>query len=111
MLPLDRRSILDELDGGVMVITRLKNKFLYILEFDNWYHLFFHISGACCACQNHVPKDGRNSSVIRTLADRSDHVYKAVFDRDVDIYSLMSCAEEGIMSIFPDGSMDSAGCL
>ncbi|SHI19230.1 hypothetical protein SAMN02745823_03231 [Sporobacter termitidis DSM 10068] len=102
-LPVKRGGILEGLGRGHMIIARSKNAFLYILERDNRYQLILHEHGAAGARRNQVPKYGQNTAAIQRLADRSEYLYEAEFDRALDIYTLMRCAEEGILSIFPDG--------
>ncbi len=109
LLPKDGGRIMDELALGHMVIARSKNEFLYILKGNESYQLFTHIPGSPGANRKTVMDDEKNSAVIRKLADLSDHLYKAEFDKALDIYGVMSSAEEGILSLFPTEGGESDG--
>jgi hypothetical protein len=108
-LPKEGNRLLTELEHGHMVIARSKNDFLYVLDFDGMFHMFSHTPGAPGGGQKQFPKDEKYTAVIRQLADLSDAVYKAEFDRELNLYGVMASAEEGILSLFPgmDRDMDS----
>jgi hypothetical protein len=108
-LPKEGGRLLTELEHGHMVIVRSKNDFLYVLDFDGMFHMFSHTPGAPGGGQKQFPKDEKYTAVIRKLADLSDAVYKAEFDREQNLYGVMASAEEGILSLFPgqDRDMDS----
>lgn len=108
-LPKDGNRMLDELAKGRMVITRSKNDFLYILDFNGQFHMFSHTPGAPGGGQKQFPKDEKYIAVVRKLADMSDHVYMAEFDKSVNLYNAMASAEEGILSMFPGDDRDSDG--
>lgn len=101
VLPKEGERLLEELAKSNMVITRSKNDFLYILEFDGRFHMFSHTPGAPGGGQKQFPKDEKYTAVIRKLADLSDAVFVAEFDKDLNIYGVMVSAEEGILSLFP----------
>lgn len=101
LLPKDGDRLLEELGHGHMVIVRSKNDFLYILDFDGKFHMFSHTPGAPGGGQKQFPKDEKYTAVLRKLADLSDTVYKAQFDRELNLYGVMASAEEGILSLFP----------
>ena len=107
VLPKEGERLLEELGKGNMVITRSKNDFLYILAFDEKFHMFSHTPGAPGGGQKQFPKDEKYTAVIRKLADLSDSVYVAEFDKDLNIYGVMVSAEEGILSLFPGNDRDS----
>lgn len=106
VLPKEGERLLEELGKGNMVITRSKNDFLYILEFDGKFHMFSHSPGAPGGGQKQFPKDEKYIAVVRKLADLSDSVYVAEFDKDLNIYGVMVSAEEGILSLFPGNDRD-----
>lgn len=101
LLPKDGDRVLQELSDGNMVIVRSKNDFLYILEFDGQYHMFSHVPGAPGGGQKQFPKDEKYIAVVKKLADIADGVYKATFDKGMNLYGVMAAAEEGILSMFP----------
>jgi hypothetical protein len=109
LLPREGNRLLEELGKGYMVIVRSKNDFLYVLDFDGKFHMFSHTPGAPGGGQKQFPKDEKYTAVIRKLADLSDAVYKAEFDKGLNLYGVMASAEEGILSLFPgnDRDMDS----
>lgn len=106
VLPKEGERLLEELGKSNMVITRSKNDFLYILEFNNTFHMFSHTPGAPGGGQKQFPKDEKYTAVIRKLADLSDAVYVAEFDKNLNIYGVMVSAEEGILSLFPGKDRD-----
>jgi hypothetical protein len=109
ILPKDGERIMEELVKGHMVVARSKNEFLYVLDCGGFYQLFSHIPGLTDGGRRQIPKDGKHTAVIRKLAELSDHLYKAVFDRELNIFGVMCCAEEGILSVFPGDDRDSDG--
>lgn len=106
MLPKDGNRMLEELDHGHMVIVRSKNDFLYILDFDGKYHMFSHTPGAPGGGQKQFEKDEKHIAIVRKLADLSDSVYMAEFDKSLNLYGVMASAEEGILSMFPGADRD-----
>lgn len=106
LLPKDGERILEELGRGNMVIVRSKNDFLYILDFDDKFHMFSHTPGAPGGGQKQFLKDEKHIAVVRKLADLSDAVYLAQFDKSLNIFGVMSSAEEGILSLFPGTDRD-----
>ena len=111
ILPKDGERVLSELASGNMVIARSKNDFLYILDFDGQFHMFSHSPGAPGGGQRQFPKDEKYTATIRKLADISDAVYMAEFDKGLNLYGVMYTAEEGILSMFPGEDRDSDGTV
>jgi len=111
ILPKDGERILQELAAGNMVIARSKNDFLYILDFDGQFHMFSHTPGAPGGGQKQFPKDEQYTATVRKLADLSDAVYMAEFDKDLNLYGVMYTAEEGILAMFPGEDRDSDGTV
>ena len=111
VLPKDGERILKELAAGNMVITRSKNDFLYILDFDGQFHMFSHTPGAPGGGQRQFPKDEKYTATVRKLADISDAVYLAEYDKSLNLYGVMYTAEEGILSMFPGDDRDSDGMI
>ena len=106
LLPKDGERMLEELAKGNMVIARSKNEFLYILDFDDTFHMFAHTPGAQGGSQKQYPKDEKYTTSVRKIADMSDAVYMAEFDKSLNLYSVMYTAEEGILSMFPGDDRD-----
>ena len=107
MLPKDGERVMKELAAGNMVIARSKNDFLYIIAYDEQFHLFSHTPGAPGGGQQKFPIDEKYVATVRNLADISDAVYLAEFDKNLNLYSVMATAEEGILSMFPGDDRDS----
>ena len=106
ILPKDGERILKELADGKMVVARSKNDFLYILDFDNQFHMFSHTPGAAGGGQKQFPKDEKYMTSVRKIADMSDTMYMAEFDKSMNIYGVMYTAEEAILSMFPGDDRD-----
>ena len=107
MLPKDGERVLKELAAGHMVVARSKNDFLYIFDFDDEFHMFSHTIGAPGGGQRQFPKNEKYTASVRKIADMSDSLYLAEFDKNMNIYGVMYTAEEGILSMFPgDGTGD-----
>jgi len=100
-LPLDGKRMLKELAEGNMVIARSRNDFLYILELDGGYQMFSHTAGAPGGGQKQFQKDEKNTAVIDKIADLSDSMFMAEFDKGFDLVSVMFTIEEAILSMFP----------
>jgi hypothetical protein len=111
MIPKDGGRMLEELAAGNMVIARSKNDFLYIVAFDDSFHMFSHTPGAPGGGQKQLPIDERNTATVRKLADLSDAVYVAEFDNSMNLYGVMYAAEEGILSMFPGDDRGSDGMV
>jgi hypothetical protein len=109
MLPKDGDRMLEELEKGHMVIVRSKNDFLYILDFDGKFHMFFHTPGAPGGGQKQFEKDEKHIATVRKLADLSDSVYMATFDKGLNLYGVLATAEEGILSLFPGEDREGDG--
>jgi hypothetical protein len=109
VLAKDGDKMLLELESGHMVITRSGNDFLYILDFDGRFHMFSHTPGAPGGGQKQFPKDEKHIAVVRKLAELSDSVYMAEFDKGLNLYGVMASAEEGILSLFPGENRDADG--
>jgi len=105
VLPKDGERVLKELADGNMVIARSKNDFLYILDFGGEFHMFSHTPGAPGGGQRKLPKDEKYTATIRKIADMSDAVFTAQFDKGLNLYGVMATAEEGILSMFPGEDM------
>jgi hypothetical protein len=106
ILPKEGERILKELGEGKMVIARSKNDFLYILDFNGEFHMFSHTPGAPGGGQKQFPKDEKHIAIIRKLADLSDNIYLAEYDKGLNLYGVMASAEEGILSLFPGEDRD-----
>jgi hypothetical protein len=106
LLPKDGERLLRELSEGKMVIARSKNDFLYVLEFDGQLHMFSHTPGSPGGGQKQFPRNEKYEAVVRKLADLSDAVYQADFDKELNLYGVMYAAEEGILAMFPGESRD-----
>lgn len=106
LLPKEGQRMLEELSKGNMVIARSKNDFLYILEFDGKFHMFSHTPGSTGGGQKQFPKDEKHTAVIKKIADLSDALYMAEFDKELNVYGVMVSAEEGILSLFPGNDRD-----
>ena len=111
VLPKDGERVLKELEAGNMVIARSKSDFLYIVEFDEQFHMFTHVPGAPGGGQRQFPKDEKYIATVRNLANISDSVYVAEFDKRLNLYGVMSTAEDGILSMFPGEDRDNDGVV
>ena len=111
LLPKDGDRMLKELSDGNMVIARSKNEFLYILDFDGQFHMFSHTPGAPGGGQRQFPKDEKYIATVRNLANISDAVYVAEFEKSLNLYGVMSTAEEGILAMFPGEDRDVDGII
>jgi len=107
LLPKDPDRVLSELSSGNMVIARSKNDFLYILDFNDEFHMFSHTPGAPVGGQRQFPKDEKYTATVRKVVDLADAVYLCEFDREMNLYGVMYSAEEGVLSMFPGGDRDS----
>ena len=107
LLPKESDRVMKELSDKNMVIARSKNDFLYMLDFNGEFHLFSHAPGAPGGGQKQFPKDEKHRAVIKKIVDLADSLYLAQYDRRLNVYGVMSAAEEGILSLFPGSDRDS----
>jgi len=106
ILPREGKRMLKEIADGNMVIARSGNDFLYIVYFDDEFHLFSHSIGAPGGGRKQFPKDEKSTAVINKIADLSDAMFVAQFDKGFDLASVMYTAEEAILSMFPPVGSD-----
>ncbi|WP_094603121.1 hypothetical protein SPSIL_052050 [Sporomusa silvacetica DSM 10669] len=106
ILPKEGDKIMKVLADGNMVVARSKNDFLYILKFDDEYHLFSHSPGSPRGSQKRFPKDEKYTAIIRNLANLADYLFMVEFNKDLNIYGVMCSAEEGILNMFPGDDRD-----
>jgi len=111
MLPKDGERMLAELAAGNMVVARSKNDFLYILDFDDQFHMFSHTVGAPGGGQRQFPKDEKYTATVRNLATISDAVFLVEYDKSLNLYGVMYTAEEGFLQMFPGDDRDSDGVI
>ena len=111
ILPIDGERMLEQLAAGNMVIARANNDFLYIVDFNDTFHMFSHTIGAQNGGQKQFPKDEKNTAIIKKVADLSSAVYVAEFDKDHNIFGVMYTAEEAILSMFPGEDRDNDGTV
>lgn len=101
MLRKDGDGILEELSRGNMVAARSKNSFIYFVEDDGEYRLFYHIPGAQSAGRKSLPKNEKHNAVIRSFARMSDTLFLVEYDRGMNLAGVLASAEEGILIMFP----------
>ena len=106
IMPIDGAKMMEQLAAGNMVVARSSNDFLYIVEFDDAYHMFSHTIGSQSGGQRQFPKDEKNTAVIKRVADLSIAVYVVEFDKELDLYGVMYTAEEAILTMFPGEDRD-----
>ena len=111
MLPKDGERMLKELAEGNMVVTRSNNEFLYVIVFDDQFHMFTHTPGAPGGGQRQFPRNEKYTATVRNLAEISDAVYLVEFDKNLNLYGVMATAEEGILEMFPGEDRDSDGMV
>ena len=111
LLPQDGERALKELENGNMVVMRSKNEFMYILDFDGQFHMFSHTPGAPGGGQKQFPKDEKYTATVRNLAKISDAVYLVEFDKGLNLYGVMSTAEDAILDMFPGEDRDADGVI
>jgi hypothetical protein len=109
ILPKEGDKIMKVLADEKMVVARSKNDFLYILEFDDQFHLFSHAPASPQGRQKRFPKAEKYTAIIRNFANLADSLFMVEFDKNFNIYGVMSSAEEGILAMFPGNDRDADG--
>jgi len=109
LLPKDGEAIMKALEKGNMVVARSKADFLYVLDFEGEYHMFNHTPGAPGGGQKRFPKDEKHHAIVRKLPALSESLYVVEFQKEMNIYSVMASAEDGILSMFPGSDSDADG--
>ena len=110
-LPKDSERVFKELSAGNMVIARSRNDFIYIIVFDDLFHVFMHAPGQESGGQKQYPIGEEVFAVVRKVIDLADNVYMAEFDKDFNLYGVMYAAEEGILDMFPGDDRDADGTV
>lgn len=106
VLPKDGDRILEELSKGNIVIARSKNDFMYVLDDGGDYRLFSHTPGTPTGGRNSLPKNEKNTAIVRGFAGLSDALFMIEFDRKMDFYGVLASAEEGILRMYPGDDRD-----
>ena len=106
ILPKEADRVIEELSRHNMVIVRSKNEFLYILDVDGKFHLFYHTPGAASGGRKQFVKNEKYTAVIRNLAQVADAVFVVEYKKDLNLYNVMASAEEAILSAFPGSDRD-----
>ena len=106
VLPKDGNRILEELSKGNIVVARSKNDFMYVLDEGGDYRLFSHSPGTPTGGRNSLPKNEKNTAIVRSFAEVSDALFMIEFDRKMDFYGVLASAEEGILSMYPGDDRD-----
>ena len=111
VLPKESERVFKELSDGNLVIARSKNDFIYIVAFDEQFHIFMHTPGQESGAQKQYPVGEEAFAVVRSVIELADVVYMAVFDKSLNLYGVMYTAEEGILEMFPGDDRDSDGMV
>ena len=111
VLAIDGEVMLKELSEGKMVIARSKNDFIYIVAYDDNFHMFTHTAGDEGGSQKQFPVDEQNTAIVRKVAELSDSVFKAEFNQEYNLYGVMSTVEEAILELFPGDDRDLDGTV
>lgn len=106
ILPRESDSIIKSLSLGNMVVVRLKNEFIYILDSNDRYLLFYHIPGSPDGGKRQFEKNDKYTAIIRKFADLADSLFKVEFDRSCNLYNIMASVEDAILSTFPGNDLD-----
>ena len=106
LLPKDGERVLKELAAGNMVIARSKNEFLYIVAYNNEFHMFSHTPGAPGGGQKKFPNDEKYTATVKQITELADFMYLCEFDKSLNLYGVMFTAEDGILSMFPGENRD-----
>jgi hypothetical protein len=106
ILPKESDKIMKVLADDNMVVARSKNDFLYILEFDDEFHLFSHSPISPRGSQKRFPKDEKYTAIIRNFVNLADSLFMVEFNKELNIYGVMCSAEEGILNMFPGDDRD-----
>ena len=102
----DGNKLLEELGLGRMAVARSKNDFLYITENGGEYRLYSHSPGSPGGSKKQLAKNEKNTAIIRNIASVSDCVYSVEFNKEFDVFGVMACAEDAILSMFPGDNRD-----
>jgi hypothetical protein len=107
-LPKDGARALQELKDGNLIVARSKDDFLYILEWGGMFHMFSHTPGSPGGGQRQFNKNEKYRAVVRKVVEMADTVFRAEFDHDMNLYGVLSSAEEGILALYPAESVGDA---
>jgi hypothetical protein len=97
----DGARALDELKAGNLIIARSRDDFLYISDRGGMFHMFSHTVGAPGGGQREFPKNEKYNATVRKVVELADSVFRAEFDRDMNLYGVLATAEEAILSMYP----------
>lgn len=109
VLPKQGDTIIEELAAGNIVVARSDGHFLYVMTLNDTFQVFSHSPGSPGGGRNCFPKDEKHIAAIRNLATLADSLFAVSFDRTLDVYGVMSSAEEGILTMFPGDDRDADG--
>ena len=106
IIPNEGERMLKELSDGKMIIARSKNDFIYIVAYDEQFHMFAHTPGNEGGSQKQFPVGEESLAVVRKIAELADTVFMAEFNKDYNLYGVMYTAEEAILELFPGDDRD-----
>jgi hypothetical protein len=109
VLARDGDEFMDALGRGDMIAARSKGHFLYILISDDKFQLFSHTAGAANGGRKSFPIDEKHRAIVKNLANMAESLYSVGFTADMDIFGVMSSAEEAVCDMFPGCGADDAG--
>jgi hypothetical protein len=101
VLPKDGNRILEELSKGNIIVARSKNNFMYLQDGGAEYCLFSHVPGSPGGGRKTLPKNEKNTAVMRSFAGIADAIFLVEYNRDMDLFGVLASAEQGILSMFP----------
>ncbi|MDR3311435.1 MAG: hypothetical protein LBS90_08850 [Oscillospiraceae bacterium] len=111
LLPNDGDRALAELKSGKLVAARSARDFLYVILQSGEFHMFSHTVGAPGGGQRSFPENEKYAATVRKIAELADAVYSAEYDRDMNVYGVMSTAEDAILSMFPSEDGETHGTV
>ncbi|MDR2359691.1 MAG: hypothetical protein LBD85_00195 [Oscillospiraceae bacterium] len=111
-LPKDGEKLLDALRRNLLVATRSKNDFVYVLMRHGSYLLYMHTPGLPGGAQKRFEVNDKYTAIIKNFATLCDMAFAVEFDEGtMGIYAVLAGVEDAILDRFPGGDRSSDGMV
>jgi hypothetical protein len=107
LIAKDGAAMLETLTAGKLAVVRSKNDFMYVLLRGGTFHMFTHTPGSPEGGQKQFPQDEKYTAIVKNFATLADICVAVEFDeQSMNLYHVMSSAEEAILVEFPGDDRD-----
>ena len=100
-LPKDAAKLQETVNVGKLLVLRIKDEFIYMVDGGSDYRMFNHTAGQYRAGRRMQPKGPKDHEMFEGAAKAVDMAFAVAFDPVMDLPSVMYHAEEAILEAYP----------